>query len=177
MQSEAAIATREEDIIRAQPRSATPRTQLRRLLNLPPGALWETAIEPTTEPEIETRVAIDVDEAIRTALAERPELARRSSCSIEQARIDAAARNQQPRSKPHGSNLDGRGYGYSGDPSRVTGGFSDALDQVTGLDFHGWTRRAHLRLPDPEPHGRGPRAPSPTSTSSSAQASSRISGR
>lgn len=129
VQSEAAIATRDEDIIRATSSIGDAEDALRRLLNLPAeGGLWETPIVPTTPPETE-RISLDVDAAIATALQERPEL-RTQEIQLELARIDAEFfRNQL---KP---DLDlNVQYGYSGIGTR----FGDAFDQITGLDFGRW---------------------------------------
>jgi outer membrane protein TolC len=146
VQSEAAIAEREEGIITSQSAVGDAEDQLRRLLNLPQGEVWGTEIRPVTEATIEHR-PIDVEAAIRTALAERPEL-RTQQLDIEQARIETAfARNQE---RP---TLDlNVGYDFSGVGGNVIqrddngeiigtvpGNYADALDQVTGLNFHGWS--------------------------------------
>ena len=147
VQSEAAIATREEDIIRSQGAVGDAEDALRRLLNLPQGALWQAEIKPSTEPEAE-KATIDLDQAIQTALAERPEI-RAQQAVIEQARIDWGYSRNQLRPALD-LTLD---YGLSGvggtliERDRTTGeiirtfpgGFGDAFDQVTGLDFDGWT--------------------------------------
>jgi outer membrane protein TolC len=138
VQSEAAIATREESIIRSTSSIGDAEDELRRLLNLPTGdGLWQKPIVPTTPPETE-RVAVDVDAAINTAFAERPEL-RTQELQLAQARLDADFfRNQL---KPD-LNLNVN-YGYNG-----TGiGFSDALSQVTGLDFRGWFIQLQFAYP------------------------------
>jgi outer membrane protein len=137
VQSEAAIASREEDIIRATAFIGDSEDVLRQLLNLPSGELWERVILPTTPPETE-KVAINVAEAIATAYAERPEL-RTEELRVAQAELDAEFfRNQL---KPTlDLNVD---YGYSG----VGLNFSDAFSQVTGLDFRGWTARLVFAYP------------------------------
>jgi outer membrane protein TolC len=137
VQSEAAIASREEDIIRATSNIGDAEDVLRQLLNLPSGELWERAIEPTTVLETE-KVAISVDEAIATAYAERPEL-RTEELRVAQAQLDAEFfRNQLKPSLDLNLN-----YGFSG----VGLNFSDALSQVTGLDFRGWTARLVFAYP------------------------------
>lgn len=136
-QSEAAIATRQEDIIRSTSNVGDAEDNLRRLLNLPPGPLWETPIVPTTPPVTE-RVAINVDQAIQTAYAERPEL-RQQALQLEQARRDSEFfRNQlKPTLDLH---LD---YGLNGgDPS-----FSEALSQLYGFDFRTWTAQVRFAYP------------------------------
>ncbi len=137
VQSEAAIASREEDIIRATSNIGDAEDVLRQLLNLPPGELWERPIEPTTTAETE-RAAINVDEAIATAYAERPEL-RTEELRVAQAQLDAEFFRGQLKPTLD-LNVD---YGFSG----VGLNFNDALSQVTGLDFRGWTARLTFAYP------------------------------
>lgn len=155
VQSEAAIAEREEGIITAQSAVGDAEDTLRRLLNLPEGELWATEIRPATDPAIQ-HTPIDVAAAIQTALQERPEL-RVQQLDIEQARLESQfARNQELPTL----DLD-VGYGFSGaggdvivrddDTGEVLdtipGGYGDAFDQVTGLDFRGWTAQVTLGIP------------------------------
>src|SRR6185295_4288028 len=137
VQSEAAIASREEDIIRATANIGDAEDVLRQLLNLPSGELWEKAILPTTPSETE-KVAITVDEAIATAYAERPEL-RTEELRVAQAQLDAEFFRGQLKPTLD-LNLD---YGFSG----VGLNFDDALSQVSGLDFRGWTARLTFAYP------------------------------
>ncbi|MFL6196901.1 MAG: TolC family protein [Thermoanaerobaculia bacterium] len=136
-QSEAAIATRQEDIIRSTSNVGDAEDNLRRLLNLPAGPLWETPIVPTTKPETE-RLAINVDQAIQTAYAERPEL-RQQALQLEQARRDSEYfRNQlKPTLDLH---ID---YGLSGGDES----FSEALSQLYGFDFRTWTAQVRFAYP------------------------------
>ncbi|HEX9941837.1 MAG TPA: TolC family protein [Thermoanaerobaculia bacterium] len=138
VQSEAAIATREEDIIRSTSNIGDAEDQLRRLLNLPAvGGLWQTPIVPTTSPATE-RVTIDVDEAIRTAFAERPEL-RTQELQLEQARLDAEFfRNQLKPALDLSVN-----YGY-GSAAPV---FGTAFDQLSGFDFPDWSAQLVFSYP------------------------------
>lgn len=155
VQSEAAIAERDEGIITAQAAVGDAEDALRRLLNLPEGPLWATEIRPATDPTIQHR-PIDVDAAIQTALAERPEL-RNQQLGIEQAQIEARfARNQERPTLDFDVS-----YGFSGvggdlivrddDTGEIVrtvpGGFGDAFDQVTGLDFRGWTAELVFGFP------------------------------
>ncbi|MFL6197859.1 MAG: TolC family protein [Thermoanaerobaculia bacterium] len=166
VQSEAAIAEREEGIITSQSAVGDAEDALRRLLNLPEGELWATEIRPATDPAVQ-HTPIDVAAAIQTALAERPEL-RTQQLDIEQARIQSQyARNQE---RP---TLDvDVSYGFSGvggniavvdeDTGQVIrtipGGFSDAFNQVTGLDFRGWTAQLLFGFPLQNRSARAARA-------------------
>jgi outer membrane protein TolC len=155
VQSEAAIATREEGIITSQAQVGDAEDVLRRLLNLPPGAVWQAEIRPSTDPVVE-RAAINLDEATQSALATRPEL-KQQQLQVEQARINSAFFQNQK--KP---SLDLRlDYGASGIGGNVIirdedtgevidvvqGDFSDALSQATGFGFTGWTARLLFAYP------------------------------
>ncbi|HKV06580.1 MAG TPA: TolC family protein [Thermoanaerobaculia bacterium] len=129
VQSEAAIATRDVDIINATSTVGDAADDLRQLLNLPPGPLWQAEIQPTTEPQVEP-LTVNVEEAIATAYAERPEV-RSQEIAVQRFELDSLFFRNQMR-----PNLDlNVRYG--------TGGFGlefgDALDQITGLDFPTWS--------------------------------------
>jgi outer membrane protein len=137
-QSEAAIATREEGIIQATSAVGDAEDTLRQLLNLPPGPLWQTAIVPTSDPKTSEKVTVNVDEALRTALAQRPELTSQQ-LQLEQAKRDAEYFRGQL--KP---TLDlAVSYGYSG----LGTAYSGAFNQITGLDFRGWSAQLNFAYP------------------------------
>jgi outer membrane protein TolC len=152
VQSEANIATNEEQIISAQTVVGNSEDELRRLLNLPQGPLWETEIRPETNPEIEAPPT-DVAAAISTALASRPEVQAQQQI-VEQARINAAYyRNQTLPSLDLSLN-----YGLNGNngvtvlndqgtPVISTGSFSDSIDQVFGVDYDGWSAQLTFGYP------------------------------
>lgn len=152
VQSEAAIATREEDIIRSQQVVGDSEDALRQLLNLPQGPLWEAEIRPATNPEIEAP-AIDVATAIRTGLENRPEVGAQQLL-VEQAQINAAFfRNQKMPSLDLTLNygLNGNNgvtiFNDDGTPSIDTGGLADSIDQIFGVDFDGWTAQITFGYP------------------------------
>jgi outer membrane protein TolC len=137
-QSDAAIATREEGIIQATSAVGDAEDVLRQLLNLPPGPLWTTSINPTSDPKTDEKVSVNLDEALRIALAQRPELASQK-LQLDQAKRDAQYFRGQL--KPQ---LDlSVSYGYSG----LGNGYSDAFNQITGLDFRGWSAQLSLAYP------------------------------
>ena len=152
VQSEAAIATREEDIIRAQQAVGDAEDTLRQLLYLPQGPLWEAEIRPSTQPEIEAS-AIEVAPAIQTALTNRPEVVAQQLV-IEQAQINSNYfRNQKLPSLDLTLNygLNGNNgvtiFNDQGTPSIDTGGFSDSLDQIFGIDYDGWSAQLTFGYP------------------------------
>ncbi|HTG36117.1 MAG TPA: TolC family protein [Thermoanaerobaculia bacterium] len=137
-QSDAAIATREAEIIRATSAVGDAEDELRRLLNLPAGPLWSTGIVPTSDPKTAEKVNVNVEEALRIAIAQRPEL-RSQEIQLAQARRDAEYFRGQL--KP---TLDlNVNYGYRG----LGTGFSGALNQITGLDFRSWTAQLNFAYP------------------------------
>ncbi len=138
VQSEAAIAEREEAIILAQTNIGNAEDNLRLLLNLPTeGQYWALPIRTTTDPE-GGRITIDVAEALRTAFAERADL-RIRDLAIEQSQVQAAfARNQ---ALPQ-LNLDVN-YNLAGTGT----GVGNAFEQVYGIDFDGWSAALFFSLP------------------------------
>jgi outer membrane protein len=155
VQSEAAIATREEDIIRAEAAVGDAADQLRQLLDLPPGPAWSAEIVPTTKPETE-RISIDVEEAIEIALASRPEIRTQQSL-IDALEIDAVFFHDQLKPQLDlnlGYRLNGTGGTLARDPITgeplprpIKGGYSDALDQIRQADFDGWSAMLTLAIP------------------------------
>lgn len=137
VQSEAAIATRDEDIIRTTAVVGDAADQLRRLLNVPPGPLWEAAIRPTTEPQAE-RVALSVEQSIQLAYAERPEL-RQQELAVERNRINARFfHNQKLPDLDLNLRYNTPGFGL---------GFGDAFEQITGFDFRVWSVSLNFAYP------------------------------
>ena len=155
VQSEANIATNEEQIISAQTVVGNAEDELRRLLNLPQGPLWQAEIRPATSPEVEAPPPPDVEAAIRTALENRPEV-KAQQLAVEQARINSAFfRNQKLPSLDLTVNYSFNGASAivtgidpdTGEPVVGPGSFNDALHQVTGIDFKGWFLQLTLGYP------------------------------
>jgi outer membrane protein len=128
--SEAAIATREEGIIQAVSAVGDAEDVLRRLLNLPPGTLWDAPIVPTSSPKTDEKVAVNLKEALAAAVQQRPEL-RTQELQLAQAKRDADYFHSQLKPQLN-LTVD---YGYSG----LATSYNTALSQITGLDFRGWT--------------------------------------
>ncbi len=147
--SEAGIATREEEIIRAKGAIGDAEDLLFYLLNIEQGDVWTKTIVPETEPEID-QPATSLAEAIAIALASRTELASQQ-LEIRALEIDQAfyAQDLKPRldlKATYGLNgLGGDAYDLVG--NKVPGGWSDALDQVTGWDFPGWSVGLEFSVP------------------------------
>lgn len=154
IQSEVGISTREEEIIRAQFAVGDAEDRLRQLLGLDRGALWSAEILPATEPKVDPTTIV-LDEAIDTALRERPEIAMKR-VNRQTREIDAMFyRNQAlPR-------LDVRAiYGFNGvggdailtDSNgnligKSPGDWSDALQQVGEANYRGWSLGVSFAYP------------------------------
>ncbi len=145
--SEAGIATRKEEIIRARALVGDTEDLLRQLLNLNEAEVWAASIAPETDPEMPP-IKLDVEGAVETALERRAEL-RARRLGQDNLQIDALFRANQARPE---LNL-ALNYGYNGLGGDVTsrdfltgeilfeapGDYGDALDQITGGDFDGWS--------------------------------------
>jgi outer membrane protein TolC len=155
VQSEAGVATREEEIIRARAAVGDSEDRLRQLMNLPPGELWETEIVPETDPELEP-IDIDIDEAIGTALAERPEL---RSKRLAQENLDLDVQFFTNQQKPRvdlavtyglnglGGDLTLREFPSGDILAQAAGDYGDALDQITDGEFDTWAIALNLAYP------------------------------
>lgn len=155
VQSEAGVATQREVIITARTAVGDAADQLRLLLNLDQGPLWTAELIPETEPDMEP-VAVDLEAALATALAERFDLTA-AEAELERARLDATlARSLARPTLDLGLAYDLTGLGGDivvdrdddGNPVVIVpGGYSDALDQVTGRDFEGWRVGLEFAIP------------------------------
>lgn len=149
IQSEAGIANRESDIIAAEARIGDAQDVLREILNLEQsGRMWDVTINPTTDPATEL-VEVDLDEALATAMTERPELAaQRSRMRILEIDREFFRQNMLPSldvvANYSLSGLAGTGE-IPGDPSSgegslaIAGDLTDAFDDVVGGDFDTWS--------------------------------------
>lgn len=155
VQSEAGIATRDEEIIRARAAVADAADSLRQLLNLDRSTLWDAEIETTTEAELE-RLAVTLEAAIGDALERRPEIiSQRLGFDTFRLNVDYYRNQQLPQ-------LDFVArYGFNGLGGDLTqrdfitgeilfeapGDYGDALDQITEGDFDGWRVALNLNYP------------------------------
>lgn len=155
VQSEAGVATQREAIITARTAVGDAADQLRLLLNLDQGPLWMAELIPETQPDMEP-VAVDLQAALDTALAERVELTA-AEAELERARLDATlARSLARPTLDLDLSYDLTGLGgdivvdrdEDGNPIAILpGGYSDALDQITGRDFEGWRVGLEFAVP------------------------------
>lgn len=142
VQSEATIATREEDIITAGALLGDAADRLLQLLNLGEAMAEGLSVEPRTDPEVPP-VEIDVEQAISTALAERPEI-RRQQLQVERLEVDSRFfRNQ----KLPTADLT-VGYGSQALASPILGtDLFDVFGDVLGREFTGWQIGVLMAMP------------------------------
>jgi len=153
VQSEATIALRQEDIIGAEAQLRDSVDELLRLLNLPNAMAEGLDVVPLTEPETE-QLDIDLETAIATARAERPELAVQR-LAVRQLEIDAkVARNQTLPRADLTASYGAAGIGGKGLIPLPDGTFvnldsdlADAFSDVAAQDFTGWSIGLSLSYP------------------------------
>ncbi len=155
VQSEAGIATREEEIIRAEAAVRAAEDTLRQLLNLERGELWTLPIVADREAE-QTDLEVELAEAIAAAQARRPEL-EAQRLALRNLEVDAEYFDDQRLPQ---LDLQLR-YGFNGLGGDVTerdlftgevlnqspGDYGDALDQISNGDFEGWRVGLALAYP------------------------------
>ncbi len=151
VQSEATIATRQEGIISTGAAVRDAEDALLELLNLPTAMAEGLEIEPRTPPATEP-VDIDVQQAIQTALAERPELAQQR-LQVESLEVDSRFFHNQKLPVTNlvatygGTGIAGRPTPGSEDVAGPNTGLSDAVADVFGFDFPTWTVALNFSVP------------------------------
>jgi outer membrane protein len=136
VQSQAAIATREQDIITAQQAIGDAADALRLAMNLPQD-LYQYDILPTTPPESDT-IQINLDESIKTALDNRVEV-KQEHLSIDRAKINVAV--------THSALLPALNFTALYNLAGASPSFGTGLTQVTAFDFPGWTVSLNFAFP------------------------------
>ena len=145
VQSEATVATRDEGIVRAAAAVGDARDRLLQLLDLERPEYWDLELVPETKPETD-RLTIALDDAIKTALAERPEILAKK-IDLQRVGIDARYFKNQMRPRVdlnlryYAQGLAGKGVipdPNTGDPVALNTDLTDALSDVRGRDFDSW---------------------------------------
>jgi outer membrane protein TolC len=148
LEAEAEVAARENAVIISEEAIERNADQMRRLINDPSASdFWDLEIRPADDPQL-SDVEIDLDEAVRTALARRPELS--------QSRVELDTRNFNVRYTRNqklpqvdlvgsyalnglgGDQIVREGFG-GGILEEIPGGYNDALDQAFSNEFRDWT--------------------------------------
>ncbi len=156
-QAEVAVAQRRNELIIARNGLENATDNLRALLraeSLPGG--WETEIDLTEVPEVTPRQA-DIAEAIRTALANRPEIATaRAQISARQVEVNSTRNTMLPALDVVGGvSFIGIGgdtivrepFPLQGVIEIVPGGYPDALEQLFDLGFSTWRVGFNFSMP------------------------------
>ncbi|MEM9292345.1 MAG: TolC family protein [Acidobacteriota bacterium] len=131
VQSEAGVARREGDIIRNSAAVGDAEDELRRLLNLDEGQVWNLELVPTTQAEV-SDLDVSVDSAIAIALEERSEL-QTQDLTVERLEVESKYFDNQQ--------LPGLDLDVTYGPTAVAGSTGDAFDIIRDRDFDGWTIR------------------------------------
>jgi len=144
VQTEVTIAQREQDIIIAEGQIGDAQDRLKRLLNVNTAADWGRPIVPTDRPGYD-EVRVDLEAGLRTALETRPEV-KQAVMDIESKKITFAySKNQvQPRLDLKGS------YNQAGAGTQLESqglNYVDAIYQIRGREFPGWSIGATLNFP------------------------------
>ncbi len=154
VQSEASVASRTEELILARNAAANAEDTLKSVLGFDQPDEWTTGVATAEKLETEP-IHPQLAGAIDTALKRRPELHRQLlGLATLELNLKVARNGILP-------SLDLRAnYGYSGlggdlvieDPEtgaiqRISGGYSDALQQITNMDYPAWTVGLNFRVP------------------------------
>jgi len=147
VQSEAAVASREVDIIKAENAIGNAADLLKDLMGFENPQDWQSQVIPTDVLEATTET-VDLEKSIETALQRRPELRERQlDQEIGEINVLTARNVLRPQLNV------GINYGYAGvggdqitvDPqtgqviSTIPGGWSDALSQLVNRDYNQWS--------------------------------------
>lgn len=154
VQSEASVATRNQDLILARNAQANSEDALKKVLGFQTPAEWTMRIN-TTEPYIFEPLDVDLASSIETALENRPEiLSQEMALDLTDLNVKLARNAVLPSLDLTGS------YGFSGiggtltiidsntgETTRVKGGFDDSLDQIVDVDYPNWGVGLALKVP------------------------------
>ena len=156
-QAEVAVAQRRNELIVARNAIENAADVLRALLraqNLPGG--WDTDLVATEAPEVTPRQA-DIDEAIESALASRPEIAT-TRAQLAARRVETVKANNDLLPALDlvasltfqgigGNKIIREGFPLGDVIGEVPGGYADALEQLFGFEFASWRFGFNLSLP------------------------------
>ncbi len=154
VQSEAGVATRQQELIYARNAAANAEDALKAVLGFDEPAEWEVKIVTTSSVQ-GPRLEADLQSSIETALESRPLLAqKRYELETRGLNVKLARNAVLPQLDLEAS------YGFSGlggkleyedeetgEVISVPGGFNDALEQITRLDFPHWEIGLNLTMP------------------------------
>ena len=154
VQSEASVATRNQDLILARNAQANSEDGLKQVLGFQTPAEWSMKIN-AAEPYLFEPLDVDLASSIETALIQRPEVVRQQlALEMTDLNVKLARNAVLPSLDLTGS------YGFSGtggtltfeDPEtgeiiKTKGGFDDSLDQIVDFDYPNWGLALALKVP------------------------------
>jgi outer membrane protein TolC len=146
LQAEAAMASREAEVISVQDDVEDTTDQLKRLTNLmADDNAWSLQIAPTDTPDFKD-VTVNLDESLKTALTNRPDyIGARIDLENKQIQVRLAKNQTLPTLDLEGTfSLNGLG-----------GSYSDTLDELRSGDFRTWQIGVFLRFPIGDPTAKG----------------------
>jgi outer membrane protein TolC len=156
VQARSEAAARRQSLAQAEQVLATAELALKQLIVSGTGdGYWSSTLNPVDQPTIEV-APIDLAAAIRTALADRTDLARsRRQLDINNVNLSAMRNNTLPSLDLTGTyQLQGQGgtrflrSGLGGSvTTEIPGGIADAFNQLFDADFPVWTVQANLSYP------------------------------
>jgi len=136
---EAELAQRREELLTARNTEEAAEDELRKLVLAPENhAGWEQELLPTTAPEPPRASSLDLDQAIRTGMMYRPDVAE-ARVGVQRADVEVARAKNDARSR-----FDVTGA-YSQNSNQAT--FNDALDALDKPSFNGMTFSLAYELP------------------------------
>ena len=145
VQSEATVATRNQELIFALNAASNAEDNLKGLLGFDQPHEWQVRIETTDSYVIEP-ILPNLDESIGTALVKRPAILRQElEMQRLQHNVNVAKNRALPRLDLTGSYAFGGLSGTStiegpdGEPITIRDGLGDAAQQVFNFDFPAWT--------------------------------------
>ncbi len=153
VQSEATVATRNQELIFALNAASNAEDNLKGLLGFDQPHEWEVRIETTDSYVIEP-ILPNLDESIGTALVKRPAILRQElEMQRLQHNVNVAKNRALPRLDLTGSYAFGGLSGTStiegpdGEPITIRDGLGDAAQQVFDFDFPAWTAGLTFSVP------------------------------
>ena len=156
LEAQAEVAARESEVIVAEEAMERNADRVRLLINDPETQnFWDVEIQPIDAPQLD-EVEIDLDEAVRTALARRPSLSGfRVELDTRNFNVRYTRNQMQPRVDVVGSyTVNGLGgdrilrEGFGGEiTSEIPGGYNDALSQLFDNEFRDWSLGLNFSYP------------------------------
>lgn len=156
LEAEAEVAARESEVILAEEAVERNADRVRRLINDPETPnYWSVEIEPVDAPQLD-EVQIDLDQAVRTALARRPTLSGyRVELDTTNFNVRYTRNQMMPRVDIVGSyTVNGLGgdrifrEGFGGEiTTEIPGDYEDALSQLFDNEFRDWSVGLNFSYP------------------------------